>query len=315
VTDVSLRPPPDRTRPYGLVEFRAMASPCRIVADDLELAQEGERLVHDLERRWSRFVPDSEVSSLNRNAGNVCIVSAETLDLLERAEFARVRTNGLFNPFVLDRLDALGLGQAPTDDGSSVGPLTAAPIDVDPILIMREASAVRLPPGYGFDPGGIGKGLTGDLVAEHLLSLGATTVQIELGGDVRLAGENWTGGRWVVTVRDPRDRSTPLTTVNVAEGGVATSSPLGRMWQVGGRPVHHLIDPRTGWPCDTELDFVTATSSELWWAEVVAKAALIIGPSHADDLMRELGTSGVVGYNNGALLSVLHDSREKGSDT
>jgi thiamine biosynthesis lipoprotein len=297
-------PAPTTSRPFGIVEFRAMASPCRIVADDVELARAGERLVHELEARWSRFRSTSEVSALNNATGCVTVVSGPTFELLERAERARHLTGGLFEPFVLDRLEALE-GHGSGALGHAARPAwERSPIAADSILLLPDASAVCLPVGGRFDPGGIGKGLAGDMVVEQLLAAGATTVQVELGGDVRLAGERWTGGAWDVTIRDPFDRTTPLTSLSIAEGAVATSSPHGRTWRVDDRIVHHLIDPRTGQPAAGGVRFVTATSSELWWAEVVAKAAVIVGLDAAPALMRELGASGVIGTETGDLIPV-----------
>jgi thiamine biosynthesis lipoprotein len=274
-----------------MVEFRAMASPCRIVADDERLAAAGERLVHELEQRWSRFLASSEVSGVNAANGAVCVISDETRLLVERAEFARVATGGRFNPYVLDHLEAIEAAarcRVPAFEPSG-GPVSAAPI-----RLAASSSAIQLPAGVRFDPGGIGKGLAGDLVVDHLRSLGAETVQVELGGDVRVAGDNWVGGAWNVLVIDPRDRARRLGELTIEAGAVATSSVLGRRWRVAGAEFHHLIDPATGRPSESDLVSVTATSTELWWAEVVAKAALIAGSRAAPRLMTELGVAGLM---------------------
>ncbi len=302
---------PSMVRPYAIAEFRAMASPCRIIVDNEELARAGEQFVHDLEARWSRFLPSSEVSGVNRATGRLVMVSEPTARLFDRAEFARVATAGRFNPLVLDRLEALGYVASPA------GPVTAAADLVDahaianrPIEVFMEVCGVRLPPGSRFDPGGIGKGLAGDLVLEHLRSLGATTVQIELGGDVRLWGTNWIGGPWSIDVLDPRDRVGLLTRLELTEGAIATSSVLGHTWTVDDRHLHHLIDPSTGQPSETDVLSVTTTSSELWWAEVVAKVAVLAGSRRAPAVMRQYGCSGVVLDRAGALVSVVADQHD-----
>ena len=288
-----------------------MASPCRIVTDNDDLASVGEELVHLLERRWSRFLPSSEVNAVNDAAGHLVLVSDHTARLFERAEFARVATGGRFNPLMLDRLELLGYRSDPTlPDVHPDGRFTQrAPVENRSIEVIREVGGVRLPAGSRFDPGGIGKGLAGDVVLEHLRSLGATTVQIELGGDVRVWGSNWTPGPWLVDVQDPRDRSGILTRLELDAGAIATSSVLGRRWTMGGRQVHHLIDPSTGQPSDTDVVSVTTTSSELWWAEVVAKVAVLAGSHRAPSAMRQYGCSGVVLDRVGRLVSVTADKQ------
>lgn len=293
--------PPSIARPYGMVEFRAMASPCRIITDTIELAEWGRDVVDDLEQRWSRFLPDSEISRLNAAAGAVCTVSPETYRLVERAEFARVATGGRFNPFVLDRLQSLGDGvDLPLVDG-----VLEAQAVIDPTVILVEgASAVHIPSGARFDPGGIGKGLAGDIVAERLVAAGAASVQVELGGDVRLVGRGWRGERWTVDVREPRHRRTVIGTIELDDGAVATSSVLGRRWRRGNAEMHHIIDPSTGLPSTSDLVAVTATSSELWWAEIVAKTVLMSGSDRAAGLMETFGATGLAVSADGVVTPI-----------
>ncbi len=282
--------PPVVARPHSILEFRAMASRCRIVTDDERLARHGVDLVHDLERRWSRFLPHSEVNAVNDADGAPCRVSTETITLFERAEIARSKLGGAFNPFVGARLAALGYGPAAvTPTGWCAGPIPSAPIDVLP-----EVSMVQLAPGLRFDPGGIGKGLAADLVVERLVAAGAETVQIELGGDVRVAGPNWGGRPWSIEVADPLDRSRCIARLGIDAGAAATSSPAGTTWRHNGRDHHHLIDPSTGEPSRTDVLSVTSTSTELWWAEVVAKAAVLAGTLAAPGVLRRHDCAGLV---------------------
>ena len=69
----------------------------------------------------------------------------------------------------------------------------ATDIDVDP-----DDRIVTLPAGARFDPGGIGKGLAADLVADELRSFGAAGVCVNVGGDLRVAGAApGAGDAWV----------------------------------------------------------------------------------------------------------------------
>ncbi len=189
--------------PWSMVAFRAMASPCRIVAPTHELAEYGRELVQQLERTWSRFDPLSEITAVNEAAGKLTIVSEVTYELLSLAQQARLATRGAFNPLMLDQLVALGYDRTWDALGDDVRPFPEASSAVQTrIELFPEISAVCLPPGTRFDPGGIGKGLAGDMVAAALLEAGAESVQIELGGDVRVAGPEWAGGPWRVVVDD-----------------------------------------------------------------------------------------------------------------
>jgi thiamine biosynthesis lipoprotein len=291
--------PTSRVGSWSARSFRAMGSVCRVVTPDEGLTRHAVDLVDELERTWSRFLPDSEVSAVNDAAGRLTIVSPHTYELISHAERARRATGGTFHPLMLDQLVALGYDRTwsqierHVDSDPEGEPDTASGSDLG-IELFPDVRGVRIPDGTRFDPGGIGKGLAGDLVAAALVEAGATTLQIELGGDVRVVGPSWTGGPWVVGV-DDSDHGVPgAATVSLAEGGVATSSVLRRRWRRADVVHHHLLDPATGRSAVTDLDSVTAVASTLWWAEVVAKVALIAGSAGARRVMNEWGASGLL---------------------
>jgi len=64
--------------------------------------------IEELENRWSRFRPDSEVSALNARTGRPVTVSADTRLLVARAVEAWRLTGGSFDPTLLDDLLRIG---------------------------------------------------------------------------------------------------------------------------------------------------------------------------------------------------------------
>jgi len=288
--------------------FRAMGSACRIVVDggSTHLVDEACELIRRLESKWSRFLLDSEVTQANQNAGNITIVSNETFDLFSHAVDAQTLSHGLFNPLMLDQLVDLGY-DAPWQDRHVV-PVPSAgtcaqPALSDAIVLLDEISAVIVPQGAAFDPGGIGKGLAADLVTEFLVDHGATSTSVELGGDLRVSGESWYATEWRIGIANPFDPATDIATFSPQHGAVATSSTLRRRWAAGHEQRHHLLDPTTGRSADTDLVAVSACSTAAWWAEVAAKSALIAGSSRAVDLLCEFGTPGVAVAADGTVFS------------
>jgi thiamine biosynthesis lipoprotein len=280
--------------------FRAMGSDAHVivVGGPKSLALEAQHRIADLERRWSRFDSQSEVSALTRYAGSPVIVSPETLELVERALAAWRFTHGLFDPTVLGPLVRAGydrsfekLGPSPENGSSSLGTGAGG--------IGIIANTVRLPAHTGFDPGGIGKGLAADIVTDELIAEGATGVCVNLGGDVRVAGPNPSGGAWTVSVDHPH-YARPLAHIGLARGAVATSTTLRRRWNVDGDVRHHLIDPATGRPANTDLAFVSVIAGHAWMAEVLAKSVLLHGTPRQFELL---------GGNGAAALAIDHDGR------
>ena len=263
-----------------------------VVGGDDGLVELARRRIDELERRWSRFLADSEVNALNRRAGEVVPVSADTALLVRRAVEAWRLSGGTFDPTLLGAIIRAGydrsferLGPTPAPAWS---PLRSG---VDGIEVTGDL--VRLPAGSGFDPGGIGKGLAADLVAADVLAAGAAGVCVNLGGDVRVAGEGPTGDAWTIAVEHPCSAA-PIAHVGLAAGAVATSTTLKRRWSVDGVTRHHLIDPGTGEPSDTDLTLASVVAADGWVAEVLAKAVLLRGAAHPFDIRGGTGAEGLV---------------------
>lgn len=150
------------------------------------------------------------------------------------------------------------------------------------LLLARAAEGVVLSGGSfdpyvsgGLDPGGIGKGLAADLVVGDALADGVRGVCVNLGGDLRVAGESPSGDGWTIAVEHPRLGQLAL--VGIADGAVATSTTLLRLG--------HIIDPKTGLSTHSDLDLATVVSAEGWTSEVLAKAVLLRGSQHPFDLL------------------------------
>jgi thiamine biosynthesis lipoprotein len=265
--------------------FRAMGSDAHVVVVGPErLADRAQARIAELERRWSRFDERSEVSALNRHAGTPVVVSSDTVELVERALDAWRLTHGWFDPTVLGALERAGYDRSfdAIDNASTRAAASALGADAAGIEIV--AGTVRLAPGTGFDPGGIGKGLAADIVVDELRADGAVGVCVNLGGDVRVEGECPTGEAWTVAIEHP-DGAHDVGRVGVARGAVATSTTLRRRWRSGDEVRHHLIDPTTGRPSWTALPFVTVVAGHAWTAEVLAKALVLRGaPARFDDI-------------------------------
>jgi len=64
-------------------------------------------------------------------------------------------------------------------------------------------------------------------------------------------------------------------------GALATSGRDRRRWRRAGQDLHHLIDPATGTPAETDLLRATAVGSDAAEAEVLAKWLFLAGESDA----------------------------------
>lgn len=321
------------TAPKVLAEdrFRCMGSDAHIVlggADAVtvhELVERARARLGFLERTWSRFLPDSEVSVANAAPGTWHAVSSETVALVRRALAAWEATGGRFDPMLLH--DVVAAGYATTFDPVDVGPpAVRAPgttagtvigrsgaVDSEPGIDLDELHRrIRVHPGFGFDPGGIGKGFAADLVVGELLDAGATGVCVNVGGDLRMAGSppvrdgdadgpdhgpaDTASSTWIVDVEDPRDPAGGVVRrLSIADGGVATSSRCRRRWRLpDGTEAHHLIDPSTGEPAAGDVLTATVVASQGWIAEALATAVFLARAEEAHRIVERWGATGVI---------------------
>jgi FAD:protein FMN transferase len=277
--------------------FVAMGSECFVAVlggDASALLPLAVQRAEDLEAKWSRFRPVSELSRLNQ-AGQG-IVSADTLLLIDHAVTAWKWTNGVFDPSVLELVNQSGYDRtfaeivstptAPIMDGVIRPKAKAkkspgcAGVELD-----YETRTVTLPAGVGLDPGGIGKGLAADLITETLVAAGAKGALVSMGGDVRAFGEEPDEG-WMVGIADPKIPGNIIAQISLGQQGLATSNRTIRTWTYDGVDRNHLIQPSTGKSAD---GYVAASviAGQAWWAEVLTKVAMlggITGPGMAHAL-------------------------------
>ncbi|HZC27383.1 MAG TPA: FAD:protein FMN transferase, partial [Actinopolymorphaceae bacterium] len=281
--------------PADVVEtFRAMATDVtvRVVAPRRGAAAavaQARAVFGRVDRTCTRFDPTSPLMRANAAGRRWHQVPQMCFDALVEASRAHGETGGLFDPRVLRMLQAWGYTRTlPFDSGDvRVDPAR------DPLGRTRLARhRPRRPWRPGLDPsgpavrigrhpvdlGGIGKGLAVRWSAARLSGSGAAYL-VEAGGDCYLGGSGPDGDGWRVAVEDPRDGGAdkPIAVLALSETACATSSVRVRSWKVAGRPVHHLVDPRSGRPGGSGLLAVTVVHDDPAWAEVWSKALFLAG--------------------------------------
>jgi FAD:protein FMN transferase len=296
------------------LEFRAMNTDVLLAAEGIYAAELGlqvaRRFIEVSELRFSRFLPESELSQLNIAAGSWRMVSTDLLEMLQLSLAYHKETDGLFDPSILPDLKRLGYDRtmdAIRAKRGAVAPgLPRAPRpSFRDIEIDAANRRVRLQPGMEIDLGGFAKGWIVKKAAE-LLSRDASACAVSAGGDILFIGRPGQDGDWQVNIEDPQNPSAALAGLKVGPGAVATSSIAKRSWHQDGLQRHHLIDPRTGEPAKTSWLSVTVMSPDILTAEVYAKALLIGGAGEADHLASRRSDLNYIAIDtNGALNSSM----------
>ena len=225
---------------------------------------------------------ESEVMDVNHAAGKHPVqVSSGTYDLIKLA-VEKSRENFGFNALIgpVVKLWAIGFKGAhvPTDDQIKermklIDPFSVDLNDTDQTVFLKKS-------GMELDLGGIAKGWIADRIKDFWMAYGVHAGIINLGGNILLVGDSpkRTSGQWSVGVQDPKEpRGNNIASVMVPQCSAVTSGTYERYLVVDGHKYHHLIDPRTGYPVETDLAGVTTFTKYSVEAEIECKRLFFAG--------------------------------------
>jgi len=265
-------------------------------------AELGAEIVRMLFSEWeqtlSRFLPDSELSQLNQQAGTPVAVSNLLYDVLATALTAARATEGVYDPAMLEQLEQLGYDRnfddLPTNRFEPIIPGEPGGrwrgIKVDPI--RRQ---VTLPRGIKLDFGGIAKGMAVDASLEGLLHSDIRSALVNAGGDLAVLGLPPDEEHWPVAVPGQKQ----YWTIPLHHGAIATSGIAHRHWRQGNLMRHHILDPRTGLPAESDLWSVTVVADRCEQAEVAAKVAFILGSKAGAEFLHKHRIAGLLVHEDG----------------
>ncbi len=283
---------------------------------------EGNRALEDvktlfeaLERDLSRFLPGSELSRLNHAGGRPFKASPVLFDVIGRSLQWAEATGGVFDPTILPCLVACGYRSSFEKLRPEVKPARNKPekrhtwrdVRLDP-----ESLTVTMPDGCSLDLGGIAKGWAADLAGVRLHRFARFAV--DAGGDIAVGGSQAGAEPWPVAIADPFSEDADVEDIAMTTGAICTSSTLRRRWQTNERARHHIIDPRTCVSADSDVVAATVVAECAVTAEVLAKAAIVLGANDGMALVnRHPGSRCVLVLESGRIVRSTAEVRTNAS--
>ena len=254
------------------------------------------------EQLLSKTVAGSDVSRINQAGGETVTVDPETWEILRRAKEISALTGGAFS-ITIAPVTALWTftgtlsNSVPTDEAR----LSALPLVDDQKIELGENNMVTLPAGMQIDLGGIAKGYIADKVAK-LIREKAYAGIISLGGNVYTIGQKPDGSKFSVAITDPQTPSTARSVIYTKDCTVVTSGTYERGFNFGGVRYHHILDPKTGWPSQSDLVSASFVMDSSMTADALATACIVIGSEKALALAKERGLDAMFITGDGTLL-------------
>ncbi len=257
------------------------------------LVQIVEETFRYFEQLLSRFRADSELIRFNDCQRPHFIASQDFFAAVEAALWAAQQTGGIYDPTILVYLEEAGYDcsfgavanpRPLMNDDIAADFLPITKTDSDRILTgydYRHMSlepfslVINRPPGLRIDLGGMGKGWTVDRVADELYGKGHFL--LNAGGDLYAYGTPGFTRGWEIHLAHPQNQELNYASLTLRHHAVATSTIARRRWVKNEIVQHHLIDPRSGRPAQTDAISVSVVAGRVFTAEIYAKVALILG--------------------------------------
>jgi FAD:protein FMN transferase len=252
---------------YSMVMLGKDESRLRLAAE--EAAEEVQRI----DRLLSNYMPNSDLSEVNRGAGKAPVrVVPELFDLLSASvEYSRA-SGGAFDITVGPLMKIWGFYK-----GSGRFPHRA---EIRGALARSGYQKLQLDAanrtvkfardGVEIDLGGIGKGYAVDRMVEIIRKNGVDSAMVSAAGSSIYALGNPPGEPrgWKVSIKNPKNRSVTIQDLYLKNESMSTSGNYEKFFFAQGRMWSHIMDPRTGFPAQGILSVSVVApktiDSEAW---------------------------------------------------
>ncbi|MCR4692222.1 MAG: FAD:protein FMN transferase [Lachnospiraceae bacterium] len=246
----------------------------------------------------SLFAPDdpqSDIYKINHAAGEAVQVSEDTATMLYAANRFCETTNGMIDITIYPVKELWDFSNPQTAAVPPASRLEKALAHVDYTALEIDGTRVRLSdPEAAIDPGFIAKGYIADQLKKFLLEKGVENAIINLGGNVQCIGNKPDKTGYQVGIQKPfADPGVFEETVTAMDergshSCVVTSGTYERCFTMGDTLYHHILDPTTGMPVDTDLDSATILADSATEADALSTTCLILGSEKAMEYIESI---------------------------
>ena len=240
-------------------------------------------------KEMSTWDPNSEISTFNRwYSLDSFKVSENFYKVVEQALVISRKSEGMFDITVFDLLSLWGFGPNPKSgipEKSEIDSVLAYTgsqyLSADKKALIKKHKKTRI------DLNAIAKGYGVDIIFNHIKSLGYENIFVEIGGEVRFSGRNKKLDKWSIGLENPPSNSTgrevPFFGIFQSESAaIATSANYRNIVDLNGAILGHTINPKTGFPIQTNVLSVSVVAKTCMEADAWATALMAL--SYEDGL-------------------------------
>lgn len=247
------------------------------------------KLCEKYDTMFSTNNTDSELYKLNHANGQPFTVSSETANLIQEGIHYSELSGGAFD-LTIEPVSALWDFKADKPTVPSSDAIAQAVSHVDYTKVDIQDNTVTLEdPEAGIDLGAIAKGYIADQVKTYLKKQGIKHAIINLGGNVDVIGTKPDGSKYNIGIQKPFDESgEAITSVQLKDQTVVTSGIYERYFKKNGKLYHHILDPRTGYPCENNLYSVSIITDSSTKADALSTTCFLLGYEKGMELIQSM---------------------------
>lgn len=262
-----------------------------------EAAKEVRQRLEDIENRMTINAPGGEINNLNEMAGNgVVTLSSDTYYVIREALTYSELSGGAFDITIGPVVKLWGVF---SDDARVPEPHEVEEkvklVNYRDLILEEPDKAKLTKPGQIVDLGAIAKGYGGDEAIRIYKKHGIKSAYINLGGNTVVLGSKPDGSPWRVAIQNPRgENNTYIGIVPVTDKAVVTSGDYERYFEKDGKRYHHIFDPKTGYPAESDLISASVITEKSIMADVLSTAVFVLGLDKGMELIENLeGVEGI----------------------
>lgn len=248
------------------------------------------RRLEELERHLSANAESSTLIDINKASGVSAVnVPADIYPLFARAVFFAEKTDGAFNPAIggVVKLWNIGFENARKPEDRDIQ-VALSRTDYKDVQLAGTAVFLKKE-GMKLDLGAIAKGFAADELTRIVKQAGIMHAVIDIGGTISAVGVRPDGKRWNIGIRDPRIRQgQPIISAPIENRSISTSGSYERYFEQDGIRYHHIIDPATGYPVQSNMIAVSVFADSATDADALSTACFVMGYKKAVKLLDEL---------------------------
>ena len=235
-----------------------------------------------INNQMSTWDPESELSAFNRwTSIKAYPVSQSLLTVVDSSLSISKKTGGLFDISVYELMGLWGFGPDPKIGMPSLNEIKTvlASTGYDKVMV-DENTLIKTHPNVKLDLNAIAKGYAVDMVYKYLSAKGFDNIFVEIGGEVRSKGKNQNNIFWSIGIENPsggKKKDIKIAAIiDLKDLAMATSGNYKNIVNIDGDILGHTINPRTGFPIQTNVLSVTVLSSSSMIADGWATALMVM---------------------------------------